>query len=62
MVRPVDALGTAKEPLRSVPMRLPAIWLPVDVTPVISTPLERFPEITLPAPETVPPIVLAAVS
>ncbi len=45
-------------PVESVPMRSPATTLPVVPLSVMYTPLEPLPEMTLPAPGTVPPMML----
>ena len=36
--------------MASVPIRLPATWLPMVVPPVSSTPSPKLPEMTLPRP------------
>src|SRR5688572_12221625 len=55
---PSLTLPSAAVPAAFRPMRLPAINVPVAVGPSTQTPLEALPEITLPAPLTVPPMVL----
>ena len=45
-------------PVESVPMKSPATMLPVVPESEMYTPLGPLPEMTLPVPATVPPIVL----
>ena len=51
---------TGRVPEGSVPMRLPMICVPVTEALESSIPAVTLPEMTLPAPEVVPPIEVAA--
>ena len=60
MKTPSSELGMADVPSRSLPMSFPSTTFRSVPVPTITTPLSVFPEIVLPAPAAVPPIVLSA--
>jgi len=55
---PCVTLGTTPVPPGLVPIRFPWIKVLVTPTPLSAIPAVPFPEITLPAPEAVPPMVV----
>ena len=59
MNTPLAALGRASDSLALRPMSLPATTLPVVPEKTMNTPLESLPEMTLPEPDTDPPMVLS---
>ena len=57
METPFNTLPIARVPVWSVPIRFPCSLFPVVPAPVMDTPLPPLPEIRLPKPIEVPPIV-----
>ena len=57
LIKTPNVFGMAASPRLLVPTRLPATVLPVAPAPPIQTPGPTWPEMTLPAPATEPPIV-----
>ncbi len=60
-VRPRSLSPTKDEPVRSVPMKLPAMRFPEEPPPSTATPVATF-ATTLPAPRDVPPTILPGAS